>query len=237
MSRIARIVLPGIPGHVTQRGNGRQRVFFDDGDRQLYVDLLREHAGRAGFRVWAYCLMPNHVHLVGLPERERSLADGLGRTHANYARHFNLRTRGCGHVWQARFFSCPLDARHLWRAMAYVERNPVRAGMVERAEQYRWSSAGAHVTGVDRDGLLELEEWWRDYGPERWRVVLETSVGEEALARRVQEASLRGRALGSEEFVRELEDRAGRRLRPLAVGRPRKKAEPESRQMSFENGV
>ena len=156
MSRIARIVLPGIPVHVTQRGNGRQRVFFDDGDRQLYVDLLREHAGRAGFRVWAYCLMPNHVHLVGLPERERSLADGLGRTHANYARHFNLRTRGCGHVWQARFFSCPLDARHLWRAMAYVERNPVKAGLVDRATAWLHSSAASSSTPPDWPQVTRL---------------------------------------------------------------------------------
>ena len=223
--------------HVTQRGNARQQVFFDDADCRLYLDLLSEYSSDAGFHVWAYCLMPNHVHLVGVPERESSLAGALGRTHAGYARHFNLRTRGCGHVWQARFFSCPLDGAHLWRAMAYVERNPVRAGMVERAEQHRWSSAAAHLTGRDSGGLLDLGEWQRQFGPRRWQRVLGTSLGEEALAERMHEASRRGRALGSDRFVQDLEAVAGRRLRPMPAGRPKKQAGTEQAQLSFKIGV
>ncbi|MEQ1887311.1 MAG: transposase [Bryobacteraceae bacterium] len=92
MSRIARIVLTGVPYHITQRGNGRQQVFFDDGDYRLYIDLLRENAAKAGFVVWGYCLMPNHVHLIGVPAQETSFSRALGRTHADFARHFNLRS-------------------------------------------------------------------------------------------------------------------------------------------------
>jgi putative transposase len=135
MSRIARIVQPGIAFHITQHGNARQQVFFDDTDRLLYLDLLRENAARFVLNVWAYCLMPNHIHLVAVLLRPTSLARTLGRTHADYARHFNLRQQACGHVWQARFFSCPLDSWHLWHAMAYVERNPVRARIVADAGQ------------------------------------------------------------------------------------------------------
>ena len=221
MPRIARVVLEGIPYHITQRGNARQQVFFDERDYGLYFDLLRERAATGGLRVLAYCLMPNHVHLIAVPERERSMAVVLGRTHADFARHFNLRKRACGHVWQARYYSCPLDEAHLWRAMAYIERNPVRARMVERAEWFPWSSAPVRLgIGVDR-GLVEWEPWRAEYTADRWREVLATSVDEEAFGRRLQEASRRGRPFGGEGFVEGLERRTGRRLRPLPAGRPR----------------
>ena len=237
MSRIARVVLPEVPCHITQRGNGGQRIFFDDVDHRLYIDLLRDNASRGGLAVWAYCLMPNHVHLITVPLRTTALSCVLGRTHADFARHFNLRKRSCGHVWQARFFSCPLDGAHLWRAMAYVERNPVRAGMVTEAGQHRWSSATAHLSGRDPDGLLDLSAWRREYDPRRWRRVLETSVGEEAFRQRIQEASLRGRPLGAEDFVQELESQAGRSLRPHPVGRPRQNGRSDSNQLTLANGV
>jgi putative transposase len=237
MSRLARVVLPGVPCHVTQRGNGRQQIFFDETDHILYLDLLRGQSADAGLSLWAYCLMPNHVHLVAVPTRPTALAKTLGRTHADFARHFNLQRRSCGHVWQARFFSSPLDDAHLWQAMAYVERNPVRAGMVSDAGQYRWSSAAAHLTGNDPDRMLDLSRWRLEYGPERWKRVLETSVGEEALGERIQEASRRGRALGSEEFVKELEARAGRRLRPHPVGRPKQAVLDDPAQLMLVIGV
>jgi putative transposase len=224
MSRIARVVVEGIPHHVTQRGNGRQEVFCSEADYRLYLDLLRVYSLRFGLKVWAYCLMPNHVHLIAVPQRPLSLARTLGRTHSDYARHFNLGRRSCGHVWQARFFSCPLDGAHLWQAMAYVERNPVRAGLAAEATAYRWSSAGAHANGMEREGLLDLETWERQYTPGRWREVLETGVNEEALRERLWEATLRGRPLGGQEFVEELERRMRRRLRPLPTGRPRNRA-------------
>jgi putative transposase len=109
MPRVARFVAEGVPHHVTQRGNGRQRVFRCPEDYALYEDLLQRYAKRSGLALWAYCLMPNHIHLICVPEHERSLATALGRTHADFAKHFNIVGRSCGHVWQARFFSCPLD--------------------------------------------------------------------------------------------------------------------------------
>ncbi len=144
MSRVARIVVPGFPHHVTQRGNRRADVFEVDADYEAYLRFLKEYADRRGLAIWAYCLMTNHVHLVVVPEREESLGQALRDTHTVYAMHFNGRTDLSGHVWQGRFFSSPLDETYLWAAVRYVERNPVRAGMVERAEAYRWSSAQAH---------------------------------------------------------------------------------------------
>ncbi|MGA2149323.1 MAG: transposase, partial [Bryobacteraceae bacterium] len=114
----------GVPHHVTQRGNGRQDVFFTERDREAYLDALFDYAARYGMRVWGYCLMRNHVHLVVVPEAERSLAQVFGRTHSDYARYANVARRSCGHLWQARFYSCALDQAHVWAALAYVERNP-----------------------------------------------------------------------------------------------------------------
>jgi len=220
---MARVVVEGVPHHVTQRGNAKQVLFRSDGDCQLYLSLLRVYSRRYGLKVWAYCLMPNHVHVVAVPEHTFSMARTLGRTHSDYARHFNIQRQSCGHVWQARFFSCPLDGAHLWRAMAYVERNPVRAGLMGEASAYRWSSASAHLRGYDGEEFLDLSAWSECYTPNRWREVLETSVSDEALAERLREATIRGRPLGSAEFVDELERRMLRHLRPQRAGRPKKR--------------
>jgi putative transposase len=222
MSRIARIVAPEVPHHITQRGNGRRDVFFQDRDRLLYLELLGRYAKEYRLGIWAYCLMSNHIHLVATPQRPDSLARALGRTHIDYARYRNIVERGCGHVWQARFFSCPLDETHLWRAMAYTERNPVRAGMVNVADEYRWSSARAHVRDGDETGILDLGVWRQRYDAARWRDVLRGGVDEETLQERLRDATLRGRAMGSEEFIDRLEKQMGRKLRPNPPGRPRK---------------
>ena len=233
MSRIARIVVEGVPYHITQRGNGRQQVFFDAADYQLYLDLLQRNATDAGLVIWGWCLMPNHVHVVAVPHRPHAMASALGRTHADYARHFNLRKRACGHVWQARYYSCPLEAAHLWQALAYVERNPVRAGIVEQAEHYVWSSARARL--AEDSSQLELTSWRTEYTAERWRQVLATSVAEEAFGQRLQEASRRGRPLGGPDFAQQLENVTGRTLRPRRVGRPR--ASQEQGQLTLKIGA
>ena len=221
MPRIPRIVADGLPHHVTQRGNARQQVFHSAEDYALYKDLLWRYASRSGVALWAYCLMPNHIHLICVPENKHSLAAALGRTHADYARHFNISARSCGHVWQARYFSCPLEGAHLWQAMAYVERNPVRAGLVTEASDYRWSSVAAH-TGLATEAMLDLSHWQAEYDANRWAQALNTSVEEECLAERIRQATLRGRPLGGEAFVQSLENNTGRRLHPNPPGRPRK---------------
>ena len=241
MPRIARVVVEGVPYHVTQRGNARQEVFLNDADYRLYLDLLQENARLRDLAVWAYCLMPNHIHLICVPGTKYSLWRALARTHADYARYFNIQRGRCGHLWQARFFSCPLDPSHLWHAMAYVERNPVRAGLTQHPERYPWSSAAAHSNPLSRDALVQLEPWLEQYGHNRWKEVLHSSVSDEAFAERIREASLRGRPLGTESFVRMLEVQTGRRLSPRAPGRPSRRSglpsPSDSNQMALEIGV
>ncbi len=136
MARFARVVAVGPPHHVTQRGNNRQVVFQSDQDRALYLKLLREQSARRRLSIWGYCLMDNHVHLIAAPLSEESLARALRQTHADYARYANVKRGAVGHFWQNRYFSCPMEDGHCWTALAYVERNPVRAGKVQEAELY-----------------------------------------------------------------------------------------------------
>jgi putative transposase len=154
MARTARLVIPGAPHHVVQRGNRRQAVFFRDGDREFYLQLLAEQGRKFGLRYWAYCLMTNHVHLIAVPQAEWSLAAAIGEAHRRYTLHVNLREKWTGYLWQGRFSSYPMDEKHLYQAVRYVEMNPVRAGIVERATDYLWSSAKAHVARL-ADPLIE----------------------------------------------------------------------------------
>ena len=237
MARIARIVLECLPYHITQRGNGRQQLFFEERDYGLYLDLLATYCEEVALRIWAYCLMPNHVHLIVLPERATSMAGAMRRINADYARYFNLKNRRCGHVWQSRYFSTPMDEAHFWQAMAYTERNPVRAGLIWRADDYAWSSAKLRRPNAPR-GLIDLRPWRQQYDWERWRTVLETSIGEEAFGLRLQEASRRGRPLGDAEFTEGLEKRCGRRLTRLPAGRSKKaKEDVEGEQLGLGSGV
>ena len=130
MPREARVVVPGFPHHITQRGNDRQDVFFTDDDHGFYLDTLKECSEEHGLRVIGYCLMTNHIHLIAVPVAETSLAKAVGGTHLRYARHVNRLHGRSGHLWQNRFFSCPLEERHYLAALRYVDRNPVRARMV-----------------------------------------------------------------------------------------------------------
>ena len=168
MARIARVVIPGYPHHIIQRGNRRQDVFFSDKDKQAYLDLLELHAKPSGLEFWAYCLMDNHVHLVAVPDREESLALGIGEAHRRYTRMIHFREGWRGYLWEGRFKSYPLSEAHLYATMRYIERNPVRAGLVKKAEEYRWSSAKAHVHKKkdkilsDNFVLSEIRDW-REY--------------------------------------------------------------------------
>jgi putative transposase len=160
MPRRPRIVQAGVPHHVTQRGNRRDQVFFGDADRLAYLDWLRQYTGEHAVDVLAYCLMPNHVHLIVVPSTSDGLRRALQPLHARYAQRVN-RCRGLvGHLWQGRFYSAAMDATHLWVAIRYVEQNPVRAGLAEAAERYRWSSARAHC-GVRYDPVLSANPVWQ----------------------------------------------------------------------------
>jgi putative transposase len=221
MARIARVVVPGIPHHVTQRGNDQQAVFRQPRDRDVYVTLLRKKAEDTGLRVVGYCLMVNHIHLVVIPEDESSIAEAIGRAHFSYTQWFNAHYERSGHLWQNRFFSCPLDEGHTCAALVHVELNPVRAGLVGRPWDYEWSSARVHVGNAPEADLLD-QAWWRDrWDAATWRELLDAADDTGDLTA-IRFHTARGRPLGSEAFVSGLEARLGRRLRPLAVGRPRK---------------
>lgn len=221
MPRTARIVVPGVAHHVTQRGNNRQDVFFTDDDRRFYLKTLREQTSRFGMTVTGYCLMTNHLHLIVTPEEEDSLARTIGTTHLIYSQYVNRLHGRSGHLWQNRFYSCPLDAEHEMAAVRYAERNPVRARMVRVPWRYRWSSAAAHIGERDQTGLLDLATWRRRYGPEAWKSVLRDPL-DEKMVERLRGGISRGRPLGSDRFIAKLETMLNRRLRALPRGRPRK---------------
>ena len=221
MPRTARIVIPDCPHHVTQRGNNRAAVFFQDADYLRYLALLAESAARYRVRVYGYCLMPNHVHLVLTPPEEQALARAVGRAHYRYTLYVNEKYERSGHLWQNRFYSCALDGEHYWTALRYLERNPVRAQMVTSATAYRWSSATAHLGGEDATGLLDLHAWQGDMPAATWQELL-WSAEEEAELLRVRTTTHTGRPLGSQAFITHYETLLGRRLQPLMRGRPRK---------------
>ncbi|MEA3014518.1 MAG: REP-associated tyrosine transposase [Sphingomonadales bacterium] len=173
MPRAARLVLPGMPHHVTQRGNRRQPTFFSELDYGLYLRLLRHWCRKSGTSVWAWCLMPNHVHLVLVPTHEDGLRAALAPAHRSYTWEVNQRHGWRGHLWQSRFASFPMEEAHLHACLRYVELNPVRAGLAERAEDWPWSSARSHL-GLAADHLTELAP-----GRERiddWRALLDAGL-------------------------------------------------------------
>ena len=224
MPRVSREVFAGVPHHITQRGNRREDVFFDDRDRSTYLSLLTEYGQRHNVEVLAYCLMSNHLHLVMVPEDKEGLQRCLKPVHMRYAQAVNKRYGWSGHLWQGRFFSSPLDESYLWNCIRYVERNPVRAGMVKFAEDYFWSSAAAHC-GLREDRLLaDRNSHFEVFeGVQNWSEWL----GEEEDDRQLK--TLRSNIqqnlpCGSDQFIENLERLSGRRLRVRSVGRPKRVA-------------
>ncbi len=218
MARIARVIAPGFPHHLTQRGNRRQQTFFCDDDYQSYLQLMAEWCRKCGVEIWAWCLMPNHIHLIAVPDREESLARAIGEAHRRYTRRINFREGWRGHLWQERFASFPMDEKYLLAAACYVEMNPVQAGLAENPWDYPWSSARAHLEGKDDilvkvDPLLEIAGDWRNF----------LSAASEADAESFRKHERTGRPLGRESFVEELEAALNRPLRPQKPG-PKRRA-------------
>jgi len=176
MPRQARIVIAGVPHHITQRGNNRQAIFHAESDYREYLQFLKTYAQQHGLSVLGYCLMTNHVHLVSVPQEASSLSLAIGRTHTRYTQRYNARMGMIGHLWQDRFYSSPLDEVALWMALRYVELNPVRAGLVREPWEYPWSSAFAHIGGPDLSGLLDLDYWKSNWDMAAWREHLSLSI-------------------------------------------------------------
>lgn len=218
MARLARVVAPGVPHHVTQRGNHGEKTFFGSDDYAAYLELMGEWCGRAGVAVWAYCLMPNHLHLIAVPAEAQSLRRGIGEAHRRYSRRVNARRDRTGHLWQGRFASFPMDQPHLLAAARYVELNPVRAGLAKAPEAWRWSSHGAHLAGRD-DGLVTVAPLLELVGD--WARFIGDGL-DEAAASALRRHESTGRPLGGDAFVDGLEKTLRRVLRPRPAGRPRK---------------
>jgi len=208
MARLARLVIPGLPYHVTQRGNRRGTTFFEDDDFRIYREMLAEAASGAATKIWSYCLMPNHVHLIVVP----SDPDGLRRTFANahrrYAGMINARNRWSGHLWQGRFGAVAMDEAHLLHAARYVALNPVRARLCDRAEEWPWSSTQAHLDRSN-DELVEVAPLLERVGD--FAAFLGSAEDQQA-TRALRMAETTGRPLGDAQWIEELERRSGRVL-------------------------
>lgn len=210
MARLARIVIPGLPHHVTQRGNRRGQTFFEDSDYALYKDLLSEAAKKAGAEIWCYCLMPNHVHLIVVPTDKDGLRRTFADAHRRYTGYINARMRVTGHLWQGRFGSVVMDEDHLFHAVRYVSLNPVRAGLVQHASQWQWSSVAAHLAGRD-DGLVITAPVLERYG--NFTDYLGSADGQAEEFNRLRQSETTGRPLGSNKWLDILESQTGRMLK------------------------
>ena len=213
MARIARIVVPHQPHHVTQRGNRRQAVFFYEADYRMYLKYLSEAIQKTAAEIWAYCLMPNHVHLVIVPASEDGLRGTFSDAHRRYTRYINFREGWRGHLWQERFHSFVMDEDYLMAAVRYVELNPVRAGLCQTPEEWCWSSVRPHIDGKD-DGvvtvkpMLERVNQWSDY----------LSVNDSERLDLMRKHQRTGRPLGNDAFLQYMETLVGRTVRPAKPG-------------------
>lgn len=219
MPRISRPVAIGYPHHITQRGNYRQRVFESDADYLQYLQWLQQYSRKYLLKIWAYCLMSNHVHFIAVPMENTSLAKTFHTLHMRYSQYFNQNRGTSGHLWQGRFYSCAIDEPHLYAAVRYVENNPVRAGIVEKPHDYKWSSARSRIsrkTDLVLSGdcyLTEQIQDWLGYLKER---------EDDAMVDTIRSNSRTGRPCGDEGFVQTIEGIVGRRLKAMPKGRPKR---------------
>ena len=218
MPRAPRIARAGLIYHITHRGNRRGDVFFSRVDREEYLRRLAGASRRHGLQIWNWCLMSNHVHLQARSLLPDSMANTMREVQGRYALATNRRCLWSGHLWANRHYSHPIDPEAAWVVARYIERNPVRAGLCERAEQYAWSSARAHC-GLEGAGILSPERPFPGVVGD-WSSWLEGHCG--PAERQVRASARAGVPFGREAFRRELELAIGRPLELRPVGRPRR---------------
>jgi putative transposase len=213
MSRLARIVIPGIPHHVVQRGNRGQQTYFCQEDYETFLKMLETSCKTYGVDVWNFTLMPNHNHVIAVPSTVKSLSYAIGEAHENYAKMINARYDWRGHLWQERFRSTPMDAMHLYNAIRYVEQNPVRAGLCEKPTDYLWSSARIHQSDfpswINTKVIKEMFPDWLGY--------LQEATSSDQL-KNLRESTNSGRPLGDDQFLKMILDSTGRDLRKQKPG-------------------
>ena len=217
MPRLPRVVGLGLPHHVTQRGNAQRFILQSDGDRTVYLDLLRKSVELHEIELIGYCLMSNHVHLVAVPNQADVLGLALKWLHGRFASYWNATHCSSGHVWQGRYYSCPLDEPHFWEALRYTELNPVRAGMVAKAEDWGWSSAAVHCGLKVEESWLAMELWRNRWSGASWPDYLEAGVSADKLAA-IRRSTHTGRPLGSQDFLCAVEKQTKRSLTPQKRG-------------------
>ncbi len=219
MPRIARAVAIGHPHHITQRGNYQQHVFEAEEDYIQYLQWLKEYSQRYSLKIWAYCLMNNHVHFVCVPMKDDSLARTFNTLHMRYSQYFNKKKKVTGHLWQGRFYSSSLDERHLYAAIRYVEKNPVRAKIIKEPHEYRWSSAKAHVyKGIDH---ILTNDCYLVREIKNWLLYL-MEKEDKTLIDNIRRNTKTGRPCGDDVFMEKIESLLSRRLNALPKGRPRR---------------
>lgn len=214
MARMPRLVIPHYPHHVTQRGARRQETFFSDADYKTYLDLLATAKDGVGADVWAYCLMPNHVHHVIVPGKEDSLAALFRDAHRRYTRHINFREGWRGHLWQERFHSFVMDERYLMATVRYIELNPVRAGLCRKPQDWPWSSARAHLAG-NNDALVSVQPMLARV--DDWSAYLDRATDRKT-ADAIRQHTRTGRPTGNDRFLKQLESMTGRTIRKRKPG-------------------
>ena len=222
MPRIARVVAVGYPHHITQRGNYQQNIFTDDADRRKYLSFLKNEANRYDLSILTYSLMSNHVHFIAVPEKEDSMAKVFKYAHMKYSQYFNKRMRASGHLFQGRFFSCVMDEAHTIACARYIERNAVRAKIVEEPELWEWSSAKIHC-GVDKQDELGVNKFFDYIGYEQkeWKKFIDLSDTPNEV-KQIRENTRKGRPLGGDNFIKKVEKKLNRFLKLKPRGRPKK---------------
>ncbi|GJL98332.1 MAG: transposase [Methyloligella sp.] len=214
MARLSRLVVPDHPHHITQRGNRREQVFFSQADYEAYLDFLRDALIVSQAEVWAWCLMPNHVHLIVTPKDQDGLRKTVANTHRRYAARINQRNKWTGHLWQGRYGSVVMDEAHLYNAFAYVLLNPVRAKLVKRAQDWQWSSIHAHLDGMD-DGITTIKA-----AADRilnFKTFLKAKFDDESF-QALRGSECTGRPIGDDKFIENLERDFDRKLKPQKRG-------------------
>jgi len=214
MPRGSRIVVPGLSHHITQRGNRRMLTFFNDDDYRFYKHLLSRFSKRARTSIIAWCLMPNHVHLIAIPSTLEGLRATFAPLHRMYSQEINRRQGWTGHLWQQRFSSVPLDDPHTIAAIRYVELNPVRAGLATHPADYKWSSARAHLNRSG-DGVTDLTRM--ESITDNWSGLLESGLDDDQL-KKFRDHEVNGLPLGSAPFLDHVGSLTGKRVIPLSRG-------------------
>ena len=220
MPRDARVIVLGVPYHVTQRGNYRQVVFDDDSDKEKYMEFFMLYKEEFGVKLYAWCLMSNHVHFIVEPSTENGLAELFKFTHMRYSQYFNRKRGAFGHLWQGRFFSCALDNDYLYEAIRYVELNPLRAGMISKIDAYKWSSTKERLK-INSKGKGQLDSIEQYLQIDDWKEYLKEK-GDEDFLNNIRNKTKLGKPLGDTKFIKRMEKLSGKEFTFRKSGRPKK---------------